>query len=200
MMKKYILMFITLAIILGFFTGIYMYKINNMNNKSNLNYVSMTVDDECTEIADLEDNGLLDLAKTNAEEEKISPNAILTKEIYYKKCGHLISATENISKEYVNLNKEELMQMVKDWEIEDFSANEITLYKESDDFCNEHYILKEENGYIAIYKLDENNNETLEDITEISTEYLTQTDLNNIEKGIEIYTKQELNKKLEDFE
>ena len=47
--------------------------------------------------------------------------------------------------------------------------------KELDDFCNEHYKLKIENGYIRIYELDEQNNEKLLKSTEISSEYLTKS-------------------------
>ena len=74
------------------------------------------------------------------------------------------------------------------------------LYKEVNEFCNEHYLLKEDNGYISIYKLDENSNETFLETTDISTNYLTEEDLKKIQEGIKIYTKKELNKTLEDFE
>ena len=74
------------------------------------------------------------------------------------------------------------------------------LYKEVNEFCNEHYMLKEKDGNIAVFKLDENNKQIFLEKTEIATEYLPKEDLENIEKGILIYTKKELNKRLEDFE
>ena len=74
------------------------------------------------------------------------------------------------------------------------------LYKEVNEFCNEHYILKEKDGNIVIFKLDNNNNERFLEDTQIAIEYLTQEDLERIKQGITIYTKKELNKTIEDFE
>ena len=74
------------------------------------------------------------------------------------------------------------------------------LYKEIDEFCKEHYVLKEKDGCIAVFNIDENNNEELERITDISIKYLEEEDLARIKEGIFVYTKKELNKTLEDFE
>lgn len=74
------------------------------------------------------------------------------------------------------------------------------LYKEKNEFCNEHYMLKEKDGNIAIFKLDKNNNESFLEDTEIAIEYLAEEDLEKIKQGITIYTKKELNKTIEDFE
>ena len=82
-----------------------------------------------------------------------------------------------------------------------FTSSEIVLYKEINDFCNEHYRLKDLDGNIAIYELDKDRDEIkLLEVTDIWTEYLTEIDLIELEKGIEVYTKQELNKVLQDFE
>ena len=79
-------------------------------------------------------------------------------------------------------------------------GTEIVLYKELDKFCNEHYILKEKDGNIAIFELDVNGNEKFLEDTEISIQYLTKKDLERVQEGIKIYTKKELNKTMEDFE
>ena len=47
---------------------------------------------------------------------------------------------------------------------------------------------------------DDKNNEKLLKSTEISSEYLTPEDLKKLRTGIEVYTKKELNKTIEDFE
>lgn len=74
------------------------------------------------------------------------------------------------------------------------------MYKEVDEFCDEHYVLKEKDGNITIFKLDQNNNEIFLEDTEIATEYLAEEDLEKIKQGIIIFTKKELNKTIEDFE
>lgn len=65
---------------------------------------------------------------------------------------------------------------------------------------NTRYLVKDVNGYIYIYYLDDKNNETLYKKTEISTEYLSISDLDDLEIGIEVIGSEELNKLLEDFE
>lgn len=197
-MKKFIFIFITFSLVVGFLTGIYIYKISSIEEDS-LEYIAQ-VTDECTEIAELNETGLLNSQLTNNEEVKTTPNTKIIKQIYYKKCNHLIESNETVLEEEVNLSQDKIKEKYGDWEVQEFTKDKVILYKESEDFCNEHYVLREKNGFIVIYKLDENNKEFIYETTDISTEYLTQTDLIDIEKGLGIYTKQELNKILEDFE
>ena len=199
-MKKYtIITIIVIGIILGFLTGVYLYKINQIENEEKTLEIA-EIEDECTEIAELNENGKLDLIRTNSEDQKTSPNCVLTLKIYYNNCGHLIEKKENIKETEVNMTEEELKEQFSEWEIQKFTPTEIVMYKEVNEFCNEHYLLKEKDGYISIYSLDENNNEKFIETTDISIEYLTEKDLENIEKGITIYTKKELNRTIEDFE
>lgn len=199
-MKRYtIIIIISIGIILGFFTGVYLYKINKINIEQE-EYKTAQIEDECTEIAELTENGELDLLRTNGEEEKVSPSCILTLKIYYEKCGHLIEKKEKINQSEVNMKEEEFRKKFEEWELQKFTPTEVVLYKELNEFCDEHYILKEKDGYICIFKVDETNKETLLKTTEISTQYLTEKDLEEIQNGIIIYTEKELNKIIEDFE
>ena len=76
------------------------------------------------------------------------------------------------------------------------------LYQEKEGECGEHYLLKDREGKIVIYKILNEDLQNLEEIeeTDIYTEYLTDTDKLNIEKGIRVNGKQELNQLIEDFE
>lgn len=199
-MKKYtIIAIITVGIILGFLTGLYLYKINKIDY-SNKEIIAETIEDDCTSIAKLNNEELYDIIQTNEVEEKTSPNCKITLKVYYETCKHLIETRKNIKETEVNLTEEELKQKFPDWEIQRFAPNEIVLYKEVNKFCDEHFLLKEEDGYIAIYKLDENNNAKFFQTTEISTDYLAEEDLTKIRNGIKVYTEKELNRTLEDFE
>ena len=198
-MKKYIITIIFIGTILGFLTGVYLYKINQIDINEFKQEIAI-IEDECTEIAELQENGELDLVKTNSEEEKASPNCILTLKVYYNKCEHLIEKKENIKETDVNITEEELKNKFQEWEVQKFTANEIVLYKEVNEFCNQHFLLKEQDGYITIFKLNEDNSAEFFQTTEISTEYLAEEDLAQIKSGIKVYTEKELNKTLEDFE
>lgn len=196
-MRKYtIITIVIIGIILGFFTGVYLYRINQVENER----FAEVNQEEINNILNNNNEEILNIIKTNTEEEKVSPNCNLILKIYYNKCEHLIEKKEVIEDAVVNMTEQDLREKFCEWEIQKFTPTEIVLYKEINEFCDEHYLLKDKDGYIVIYKLDENNNSELFQITEISTEYLAEKDLENIKQGIRIYTKKELNKILEDFE
>lgn len=90
---------------------------------------------------------------------------------------------------------------VNEWE--DYSKNvqneiEETSGDLSDD--NKHYILKSENEIIKIYYINENGEEVLYRVTDISTKYLGDDDINELKNGIEVIGAKNLNQLLEDFE
>ena len=199
-MKKYtVITIIALGIILGFLTGLYLYKINQIEyNEKEI--IAEAIEDDSAAIAELGNEELSSLVTTNSKETKTSPNCVVKLKVYYKVCNHIIETRKNIEDTQVNLTEEELKQKFSNWEIQRFTPNEIVLYKEVNEFCGEHFLLKEEDGYIAIYKLDQNENEQFLQTTEIPTDYLAEEDLSQIRSGIKVYTQKELNKTLEDFE
>lgn len=141
-----------------------------------------------------------DIIVTNYSGSKISPNTKIMYETYYKKCDHTEMKEEKVNEELVNLNEEELQKKYKDFTIKQFGIEKVVLYKEKDEFCDKHYILKENEGVIAIYKINNFGAEELMDLTDISIQYLPETDKINIQNGIKIYGTENLDKVLEDFE
>ena len=69
--------------------------------------------------------------------------------------------------------------------------------EEQKDKC---YVIKEKDGYISIYIIDEEGNEILRKNTNIVTRYLSEIDKSKLREGIKVNNKEELNKTLEDFE
>lgn len=189
-MKKYVIIVVVIGIILGFLTGLYLYKVNQMkDNKS-----GQVNQDENNVIEKIANENIDNSVSANNEEEKVSPNCVLILKVYYTKCEHLIQNKKNIEEAEVNMTEQELKEKFRDWEVQRFTPTEIVLYKEIDEFCDEHYLLKEKDGYIAVYKLDEEDKPTLIETTEISTEYLAEQDLKEIKNGIKIFSKSELRK------
>lgn len=185
-MKKYVIIVVVIGIILGFGAGLYLYKINQTkDNKSG--QIS-----ENNIIQRIADENIDNTVNTNNEEEKVSPNCVLILKVYYNKCNHLIQKKQNIEEAEVNMTEQELKERFEGWEVQRFTGTEIVLYKEIDKFCDEHYLLKEKDGYIAVYKLDENDTPTLIETTEIPIQYLAEQDLEEIKNGIKIFTKSEL--------
>ena len=138
--------------------------------------------------------------ETNFEEEKITPNTLIVYDKYYKECGHTVREKDNSTDTMVNLNKEELRGLYSDWEIKQFGSNEVVLYKEFAGECGQHYLLKENDGFVAIYRIESDGNFKLIEQTEISTQYLPSVDINRLKEGIKLNGKEELNAYIEDFE
>ena len=104
------------------------------------------------------------------------------------------------------INNIDVSQTITDGCIDEWKDYALSLQEDiestSNDISNQNtrYLVKDVNGYIYIYYLDDENNETLYKKTEISTEYLSVPDLDDLEIGIEVIGSEELNKLLEDFE
>lgn len=157
------------------------------------------ITDECTEEGEIYGEPEEDLMASSAEE-KVSPNANLVIKKYYKQCGHTTKEYAEIPAEMVNKTQEQIEKLYPDMSLEGFSPQEVVILKQEEGICDEHYILREKEGNIAIYMVDKNGKETLREQTGISTEYLPQTDLETIQKGIKVYGKEKLNSLIEDYE
>ena len=100
----------------------------------------------------------------------------------------------------VNKTKEELQNIYPEFKIEEFSEGNIVIMKEEEGRCDEHFIVKNENNNVIIYKEKENGVEELYQNTGISTEYLPETDQINLKNGIKVFGIENLNALIEDFE
>lgn len=196
-MKKWgIIIAFIIIFIIAIFVGNYIYDSSNKEentikseNTSNsiVNQVDYSVRNDIT-------------INTDSEEEKISPNATLILKKHYKECDHTIKEYAEIPEEFVNLTKSEIEKEYPEWKVEKFTPLDIILIKEEEGFCNEHFILKEKQGVITVYKIDKQGEESLYDTTGISVEYLTESDKLELKNGIKVYGKEELNSMLENYE
>lgn len=141
-----------------------------------------------------------DVIFTSYSKFKVTPNTKIVFETIYNKCNHKDVKEEIASKEIVNFNEQELKNKYKDYEIKQFSVEKVILYKEIDEYCGNHFLLKEEEGVVAIYKIKNDGSEELMDLTDISVQYLPEADMLKLKNGIKIYGEKNLDKALEDFE
>lgn len=196
MNKKWIVCII-IAIILGLAIGIG-FAIYSSNKNGDTKGVDIVSDKELAE-----ENTILNvenIIETVATDNLISPNAIIIEKVYYEGCDHLIRKTIDIPEILVNKTEEDVQKQYSDWEIEEFSPTQITVYKTVNGNCGEHYFVQEHNGVIGIYTIDEYGVKTLKEDTEIVTLYLPETDLQKLKAGVEIIGHTKLVEFLEDYE
>ena len=215
-MKNVLIILATVCFtLIAMFTGMYIYEnigkgntidsnLNNMefissNSIKNL-VVKSDYEDECTVFGEIyNEYNTVENITTDASNLKVSPNAILIIEKYYKQCGHNMMEEVLVPYDIINMNKEDVINRYKGWEIKEFDSKKVIIYKEFDANCNEHYVIKEENGEIKIYK--EKDDKTLEfkQVTDIIPDYLTEHDLELLRNGVRVYGEQELSSALEDL-
>ena len=182
-----ILLIITTAVV---YENIKYDKISKEENK---------ITDECVYEYKNEEDKINEIEASEIET-KISPNAKLIIKKYYKECGHTAEEIKTVTNDMVNKNKEEMEKLYPDYNIEKFLNNEIILKKEEEGQCNEHYIIKDENSNIIIYRVLNDGAEEVYQNTGISTEYLPETDRINLKSGVKVFGIENLNSIIEDFE
>ena len=138
------------------------------------------------------------------KEDKISPNTSIEKKVYYKTCGHSIITLKDIDDEAINMTEEQYKTYMKtqhpNIKIISFSFDKIVLEEERDHMCQNHYIIGQSNGKIAIYGIDENGNEFLDRVfNDYSISLLKEIDQKKLIKGIVVDSEEELSNVLENF-
>lgn len=193
MKKTYIWLMVGICaiIILGIIVGIFISK--------NITKEEQKIE---TRLVSTEQNlqNSIEIISTSYTEVITSPNCLFEFKTYYKECEHTANSKVNIPKELVNKSEIEIQDKYKDYKIENFTANNVTFYKEKEGICNEHYLLKENNGYIAIYTTDSEGKESLKENTQIVTTYLPEADRQNLKEGIKVVGRENLSLALEDYE
>ena len=195
-MRKYIILMAIATAVVSFLLGLYLYKLNKINEQIAFEAEYGTIQSEniINEAENL-------IKETSTAQNKTTPNTRLIEKRYYIDCGHLVEEEKEIEENLINKEEEELKNEYTGWEIQKFTPTEVVVYKEIHDFCNQHYLLKELDGEIVVYRLDKYDNEkNIEKSTGIQTMYLSEIDIENLKKGIKVCGKKEMNKMLEDFE
>lgn len=197
-MNKTIMSIIAIIVIIGaIIIGVQICKPNKEQEDIITKVSDEKIEDDCTdEYQEIQE----EMLQANSTEEKISPNCFITMKKTYNKCGHTTSEYIAIPKELVNKTKEDLEEKYAGWIIDKFSDTQIVISKKEEGECGEHYIVKDKEGKVVIYKLLEDGTENEYEVTDISTEYITDTDKINMKNGIKVNGKQKLNQLIEDFE
>lgn len=199
-MNRIIIILLTIVVIIGaMVTAIFIYIPDERD--SNTTIQKIAVENTITnEVKEEKTTNNINMVETNTNEVRISPNAFITFKETYSKCGHTTEEFVEVPKEFVNLSEDELKEKYKEWSVEKFTDTDIVLTKNVEGSCNEHFIVKDVNGVIKVFQVLDDGTQKEYLVTDIATEYLTDTDKINMEKGIEVNGKQNLNQLIEDYE
>ena len=185
-----LIIMIILLFALGVMMGIYFYGSDNTEDTNLLNV-------QLAEESILENNVTV---STSLTEEKVSPNCTIVEKQYFTGCDHLIKDIKEIPEDWINMTEEQILEQYPDWTLESFTNNQIIVSQEKEGYCGEHYVIRTHDDVIGIYTLDENGKETLKEDTDIPIMYLTEEDLEILNKGIQAIGENQLHQVLEDYE
>jgi hypothetical protein len=188
---------IALIFVIGIAIGTYYYVDNENKYKITDSNPNNSIQDiVIREIQASDEN----IKKVDAEPEKISPYAKIIIEKYFNKCNHTTSSIIDVPKELINLTEDEFREKYNGWTIRLFTPREIQIYKEFNSKCSEHFVVKEKDGFLAIYNEIVPDNLELKEITNIDFNGLREEDKKSITAGVNIYGRDELSSFIEDFD
>lgn len=193
MRNSWVILLVIMVILLfalGVMMGIYFYGSDNTEDTNLLN----------VQLAEESMSGNNVTVSTSLTEEKVSPNCTIVEKQYFTGCDHLIKDIKEIPEDWINMTEEEIIEKYPDWTLESFTNNQIIVSQEKEGYCGEHYVIRTHDDVIGIYTLDENGKETLKEDTDIPTMYLTEEDLEILDKGIQAIGENQLHQVLEDYE
>lgn len=190
-----IIIAIIILFVIGVIIGIYAYQKDKVHDS---NMISRQLAEQ--EQSQTKNSIGNDVVSTSVAEVKLSPNCTIVEKQYFKGCDHIIKNIKEIPEEWTNMTEEEIKAQYPDWTLESFSNNQIIVSQEKEGYCGQHYVVREHEGVLAIYTLDENGVETWKEDTEIATMYLTEEDLEKVKDGIKAIGDDQLHTILEDFE
>lgn len=156
---------------------------------------------EANEVKEIINNNQV-IAETISVELKVNPNIEFAIKEYYDECGHFNFEYIELPKELVNLTREEIEEHYNgNYEIEEFNEKSLILSREINGMCDNHYVIKlNENNLVTIYKMNTDTSYSLYETTEISKDFLPDSDVEKLEEGIVVYGIGKVNAMLEDFE
>ena len=84
--------------------------------------------------AEMENNSIKEDAQiitTSYSNTKISPDAILSFNTYYKGCGHTVKEEKKAEEDIINKTEQDIIEKYIEWDIKKFSTDNVVLYKEN---------------------------------------------------------------------
>jgi len=111
-----------------------------------------------------------DLRNENEDEETvtvISPSTEIVLNRFYLRCRDRIVERRKPYREELGLKKEDIQAFFVNWTVEEFNEEQLVLNREINNYCSEHYILKELEGLVSIY-VPEKEDEGLELVEQTS--------------------------------
>lgn len=160
--------------------------------------------DDITKLNHHKENELESELQIIKDDNIITPNTIIEERIHYLLCNHVITKNRSPENEIVNMSRQEYLEYLEvvnpNIKLISFSPRKITLGLTKNHLCENHYIISEENGFIAVFRIGENGERLLQSVfSDYPISLLMEIDQEKIIKGIQVDSEEELMEILENF-
>lgn len=126
----------------------------------------------------------------------INENTVL--EFVYNYSDGFSETQQNLPQQFMyGWDREKTKAVYKDWLMTEFSPDRVVFNKSINGNSTQHYIIREDNGYIAVFYRDSN---ILKEVTSTPIESLSDEDKKLFENGVEIDGEKNLIKYIESLE
>ena len=146
-------------------------SIKNPDRNTNLDYIEQNV--------------------SKMPEMKLNAGAKLIYSTFYVGCGDEVTEEKSIEDRHIGYTKSKLEQDERDWDIVNFTPDEVKLKREVHGICSNHYYIGIQNGYVALFQGIPGMQSTLVERTDIIADTLREDDRMVLEKGLIINNEQE---------
>ncbi len=122
-------------------------------------------------------------------------------ERFYLSCGHTLDEEHPIESCYIGKTEEELHTLFPKWQVKRFVPEQVVLRMEISGYCPDHYIIREEDGYLIIFRADKDTGIPLVvEALEISLDQLSTELQKQIREGIVVDNMEAVEQLLENWE
>jgi len=131
---------------------------------------------------------------------RITPSTKLVYEYYYEDDGQVKVEEEVPPYFLIDMTRKDLEENYPDWQLKSFSQAEVVMRKNISGKSKERYIIKEYDGYVAVFFEEPVDGVSLRELTDTPVSSLSAEDREKLKTGINVIGEEALMNALEDYE
>ncbi len=131
---------------------------------------------------------------------RITSSTKLVYEYYYEGDGQVRREEETAPYFLIDMTRQDIEEKYPDWQLQSFSKSEVVMRKNIPGKMEERYIIREYDGYVAVFYEQPKDGVILKEITDTPISSLTEEEQNKLKIGITILGEEALMNALEDYE
>ncbi len=131
---------------------------------------------------------------------RLENQSVLIFERHYAKCNDVLSDESAMTHFHLGKTRADMELAYPRWRLTDFTPEKVVFRKEIDGYCPMHYIIKEKEGYLAVYRSHKETGELyIEDELNVRFDWLERDVQEQIRNGLVVDTAEEVEQLVENW-